>query len=152
MRKFVYLNIFKYIRGMPSILVNNVRGNQVTETFNFVLEECCNCGIPFFLTASFYKECQNNPDRWFFCPNGHTQHYTKSKSQIKIDELEKSLEFAKKDRQDVENALMETISEKNKLSRQLKRVHRGVCPCCNRTFENLQKHMASKHPLEKIAS
>jgi hypothetical protein len=21
-----------------------------------------------------------------------------------------------------------------------------VCPCCNRTFSNLQRHMAHKHP------
>jgi hypothetical protein len=26
------------------------------------------------------------------------------------------------------------------------RVGRGVCPCCNRTFENLARHMGTKHP------
>lgn len=27
-----------------------------------------------------------------------------------------------------------------------KRVGNGVCPCCNRTFSNLQRHMAGQHP------
>lgn len=26
------------------------------------------------------------------------------------------------------------------------RVRNGVCPCCNRTFENLARHMSTKHP------
>lgn len=26
------------------------------------------------------------------------------------------------------------------------RVQAGVCPCCNRTFQNLARHMATKHP------
>ena len=26
------------------------------------------------------------------------------------------------------------------------RVGRGVCPCCNRSFENLARHMKSQHP------
>ncbi|WP_165394478.1 helix-turn-helix domain-containing protein [Pseudoxanthomonas winnipegensis] len=26
------------------------------------------------------------------------------------------------------------------------RVMNGVCPCCNRTFENLRRHMHDKHP------
>lgn len=24
----------------------------------------------------------------------------------------------------------------------------GVCPCCNRSFKNVQRHLASKHPTE----
>lgn len=26
------------------------------------------------------------------------------------------------------------------------RAKAGVCPCCNRTFQNLARHMASQHP------
>jgi hypothetical protein len=31
------------------------------------------------------------------------------------------------------------------LTRVKKRVQNGVCPKCNRTFQNLQRHMASQH-------
>jgi hypothetical protein len=35
---------------------------------------------------------------------------------------------------------------REKVERKLKRVHRGVCPCCKRTFQNIQRHMETKHP------
>ena len=34
----------------------------------------------------------------------------------------------------------------NKIEKQLKRIHKGVCPCCNRSFTNLKRHMETKHP------
>jgi hypothetical protein len=30
--------------------------------------------------------------------------------------------------------------------RQLERVASGVCPCCNRSFVNLRRHMKTQHP------
>ncbi len=36
-------------------------------------------------------------------------------------------------------------SERRKRRRIEARVSKGVCPCCNRTFENVQKHMETKH-------
>ena len=35
--------------------------------------------------------------------------------------------------------------EKEKVERKLKRVNRGVCPECNRSFQNLARHMSTKH-------
>lgn len=32
------------------------------------------------------------------------------------------------------------------LQRHKKRTAAGTCPCCKRTFQQLQRHMASKHP------
>lgn len=37
-------------------------------------------------------------------------------------------------------------AEAAKARRKLKRVQNGVCPCCNRSFWNLERHMKSKHP------
>ncbi len=34
---------------------------------------------------------------------------------------------------------------KEKAFRKLQRVQRGVCPHCNRSFQNLARHMACKH-------
>ena len=34
---------------------------------------------------------------------------------------------------------------KDKMERKLKRVGKGVCPDCNRTFQNLAAHMKCKH-------
>jgi ssDNA-binding Zn-finger/Zn-ribbon topoisomerase 1 len=35
---------------------------------------------------------------------------------------------------------------KGHLTRIRNRVKNGVCPCCNRTFSDLQRHMETKHP------
>lgn len=43
----------------------------------------------------------------------------------------------------------ELRAEKAKMERKLKRVTRGVCPECNRTFDNLARHMACKHRKEQ---
>ena len=32
------------------------------------------------------------------------------------------------------------------VTRQKKRAAAGVCPCCNRTFKQLARHMERKHP------
>ena len=39
----------------------------------------------------------------------------------------------------------EERAAKEKMARKLKRVGRGVCPECNRTFANLAQHMTCKH-------
>jgi DNA repair exonuclease SbcCD ATPase subunit len=39
----------------------------------------------------------------------------------------------------------EERTAKEKAERKLKRVQRGVCPSCNRTFNDLARHMASTH-------
>jgi len=123
------------------------RGEIVTEYINFRLETCCACSVPFFIPEYLYKRLVNNPGEGFYCPNGHGQHYTgKSEDQKKIEQLQKQMEWDNREKERLTNELLDTISNNKKLERQLKRVHKGVCPCCNRTFVNLQKHMETKHP------
>jgi hypothetical protein len=40
------------------------------------------------------------------------------------------------------------LKAERKTKRIEKRIHAGVCPCCNRTFQNLARHMNTKHPDE----
>lgn len=35
---------------------------------------------------------------------------------------------------------------KGRLTKTKKRIANGVCPCCNRHFVNLERHMTGKHP------
>lgn len=37
-------------------------------------------------------------------------------------------------------------AEKGAKTRLKKRIANGVCACCGRSFENLRRHMATKHP------
>ena len=50
------------------------RGNTTTEIIDFVMETCCDCGIPFFMPNYFKKEKLNSLGT-FHCPNGHGQPY-----------------------------------------------------------------------------
>jgi len=38
------------------------------------------------------------------------------------------------------------IAYKGVLGKTRKRIAAGVCPCCTRTFQNLARHIATKHP------
>jgi hypothetical protein len=113
-------------------------------------EECCACGVLFAMTREFRQaRLDKGPTLTFYCPNGHVQHYTKSR----IRELEEQL--AAKARE-LTAARCETLAEKHlreeaerqqaAAQRKLKRTHNGVCPCCNRSFVNLRRHMSTKHP------
>lgn len=37
-------------------------------------------------------------------------------------------------------------AEKGAKTKLKKRIAAGVCPCCNRSFQNVRRHMANKHP------
>jgi Skp family chaperone for outer membrane proteins len=82
----------------------------------------------------------------FYCPNGHGQRYTKPR----CERLESELATKQKE---LTAARCESLAERQKreqaeaeLQRHKTRTKNGVCPCCNRSFINLRRHMASKHP------
>lgn len=113
-------------------------------------ETCCVCGVEF---ASPVIRKRRDDAKTFWCPNGHSQSYSKSTEQKLREELQ--AERAKKEQaqREVEWAKAEAkgarIAEgkaKARLKRVKTRIHAGVCDCCNRTFQNLARHMATKHP------
>lgn len=125
---------------------------QATIQTNLTLETetCCNCGVTFAMPAQLKYERLTNGGE-FYCPNGHGQHY-KTPMVVK---LKKDLEAAEVA---LRRAKCETLNERRLLeeatakhARLQKRVTNGVCPCCNRTFTNLARHMKTKHaaPNEK---
>jgi hypothetical protein len=123
-------------------------------TSTLVIETCCNCNMKFGMDRQFYNECRDaGPNKVFYCPNGHRQWYSKGR----IAELEQSIASLKNRESYLQQAnasLHNKLTEKNHSIRALKgvktrimnRVKNGVCPCCNRSFSDLQKHFKSKHP------
>lgn len=116
------------------------------EGVEFVVEHCCNCHLPFAMSRQF--QAKRREDRqWFYCPAGHPQHYTgKTEAQKLREELERkqaALE-AEKGRSILLQNERDSIAKAHKRMRT--RVMNGVCPCCNRTFQNLMMHMRSEHP------
>jgi type II secretory pathway component HofQ len=98
----------------------------------------------------------------FYCPQGHPQHYTETevqRLQKQLAEAQEKAQAATKRKewaeQEAKNARAAEAAEraakdaerasKVRAQKKLKRVANGVCPCCNRTFQNLARHMKTKH-------
>lgn len=141
------------------IIVFNKEEIQYGTTVTLETVICCRCAVPFAMPTQLQQHFKDSKET-FYCPNGHSQVYRKSTEQ----ELRETLEEEKRQRSQSEQALkaklfekqeeadnwranwQKQLKEKQKAERTLKRVHKGVCPCCNRTFDNLAKHMQTKHP------
>ena len=102
---------------------------------------CCVCGCVIGMQDNYYDE-RLNDHRGFHCPNGHSQHFTAESEAEKNARLLRAEEARHQRTLQREN---EERAAKQKLERKLKRVGRGVCPECNRTFQNLARHMHCKH-------
>jgi hypothetical protein len=120
--------------------------DQIVEVV--VLETCCNCGITFGMTQGF-KNMRNEDGKSFFCPNGHSQYYTKSIA-TKLKEANSALKNAKEDakwwQEEAEAKAKALSSTKGQLTKVKNRIAKGVCPCCNRQFLDLNRHMDNQHP------
>ncbi len=124
-----------------------------TNVETFTVEHCCNCGVAFGLSTSHRNELVKTHD-WFYCPNGHRQHYTgqteAERLQRELDAEKRRTEYARADanrrREERIRVEHQLRSVKGHQTRLKKRIAGGACPCCNRTFENLARHMTTKHP------
>ena len=136
----------------------NARGVTLSFSTVFITETCCyaGCGIVFAAEEEWMKLRQKD-HAWWYCPNGHRQQYTGESDKEKIKRLEQDKEWFSKRLNEAnareEEARRSLAATKGVLTRTKKklattetRVANGVCPCCNRTFANLARHMKGKHP------
>ena len=109
-----------------------------------VTEECCakGCGITFAMTADLRRR-RLADHGWFYCPNGHQQHYTGPSDSDRLrDEQAKNTHL----RDQLLAAALDAEAARKALVRDRHRFANGVCPCCNRFFENVNRHMKGEHP------
>ena len=122
-------------------------------TTTLVKQECCSCHMIFAVTTSFQKEMKDTHNS-FCCPTGHWQSYASEseteKLQKIIDQKDNEIRIQRElkeeiwlDRNKIKNTLIAVKGHKTRIQ---KRIAAGVCPCCNRSFDNLHRHMNTKHP------
>lgn len=120
--------------------------STIFETVTLNMIYCADCGVPFAITADYdYRRREDHKS--FFCPSGHSNVYKgpTDAERLRLQLVEKErLLTAARCAEINERSAREKLERKHK--RICKRVHNGVCPCYNRTFSNLARHMASKHP------
>ena len=129
-----------------------MRGQTITDTRTLVTETCSNCGILFAMEADFRERLVNDPNRTFYCPSGHPQHYVGKTWEQKLKEKEDALAWDRRQianlRDDLNVERASHSATKGHLTRakkQVERVEKGVCPHCRRHFVNVERHMKSKH-------
>ena len=117
---------------------------------------CPTCGIEYAAPAEFFrsKNENNDPDNnsWH-CPNGHIVVFTESLAdKLRRENQRLAQRIAMKDdqvaaaRDDADAADRRAAAFKGQVTKIKKRAAAGVCPCCNRQFQNLHRHMETKHP------
>lgn len=114
--------------------------------------QCCICGVPMVLTKDTYERAREDSKQVFYCERGHQQFFRDGEVQRLQKELERKTKELEWSAQSVKNAWRQVDDEKRKAAaargvatRIKNRVGNGVCPCCNRSFANLKRHMESKH-------
>lgn len=105
----------------------------------------CWCGIPHAIPEALDRALTDGATR-VYCPLGHS--YVRSPSEAdrqrnRADEAERRLAAERDLRLDTERRL---AAQKGATTRAKTRAAAGICPCCNRSFAQLRRHMASKHP------
>lgn len=117
-------------------------------TVEMSAETCCahGCGVVWCMPADLVNR-RRNDHKSFYCPNGHAQSYT---AETEAEKLRRQLNNANQQIARAEDEAREAnngrIRAEKAQARALKRIHSGTCPCCKRTFQNVARHMQTKHP------
>ncbi len=114
--------------------------NVILSTMN-----CGECGITFAMPETFRKDCKELGYTWY-CPNGHSRIY----SETDVNKLKRELakEESKHDQTSAKlrDTKIKLSCEKGQRTKLKNRIAKGVCPCCNRYFQNVKRHIDNKHP------
>lgn len=133
--------------------------DTVTTTVAIHITSCAVCGVSFGVPEG-YLEARRKDGRTIWCPNGHTLGWAETEADRlrkeiasvkgKLDQTQALADSWRKDadkQYELRKATERQLSATRGVVTRIKnRVKNGVCPCCNRHFENLQRHMGTKHP------
>jgi hypothetical protein len=115
-------------------------------SFEFEIHQCGVCGVIWGLEDTFMDGRRDDHKGWD-CPNGHGFVF---KGESERDRLRREVAEERRRVQATRDLLHSEershAATRGHLTRTKKRVAQGVCPCCNRTFQQLLRHMANKHP------
>lgn len=128
-------------------------GERFATDKTLTVVSCATCHVTYAIPTSFQRAAVAYPgDRgWtIHCPFGHAWHYTGKSVEQKLQEATERAGRLAAERDQAEAAVRAQKARgtryKNDRDRERKRAAAGVCPCCNRTFQQLARHMASQHP------
>ena len=108
--------------------------------------DCGSCGGTYAINERYRAQKYEEGGCWN-CPYCQTSWGFAGSEIYKLKEKlrheAKRREWVERDLKDTENRLRAQKAAKTRLKN---RIAAGVCPCCNRSFVNLARHMNTKHP------
>lgn len=118
---------------------------------------CGECGIRYAVPKKFLdsrrEERLSGQTKGWWCPNGHRWSFTETDNdrlRRERDILKQQIARVEDDRAAAWRAEEAATAAKKKaeaaLKRTMNRAGAGVCPCCNRSFVALARHMKTRHP------
>jgi hypothetical protein len=142
-------------RTLPDVSYRTGEGEQFQAATSLTVVHCHTCGMPYAIPTPLYNSALryhgDRPNGWqLVCPIGHVWFYTgetrleKARREAKEARDLAARRTAEKDQ--IQASLTATKGHVTRQKKKLARVEAGVCPCCKRTFQNLARHMQSKHP------
>ena len=114
--------------------------------------QCAACDVTFGITADYEKR-RRSDHKGFMCPSGHSNVY---KGESEEERLRRENARHVQNRAYLEDIIRQkekraedekkrSSAYRGQVTRIKNRVAAGVCPCCNRTFSNLARHMSTQH-------
>lgn len=126
-----------------------------------VRESCAGCGFDIWMSKDTNRFLRSSGQS-FYCLSGHSNVFSAADSPADIlrrerdrlkqqlaqkdDEIRSARATAAQQRDQAEHERRRANGYKGYAAKITKRAKAGVCPCCNRHFAALQRHMATKHP------
>lgn len=127
------------------------RGDKITYSGRLTVTTCW-CGIPHAVPDELYayvlrQQRDGRAQTGIHCPLGHTWTFAgEGEAERLAREVERERAVASRLRAEKEAERRSHIATKGHATRLKKRIAAGVCPCCKRSFNDLARHMAGKHP------
>ena len=124
----------------------NVDTFTISQSVTLESRVCPECGVCYAMPVDLREGRQKDHRSWY-CPNGHSRFFP---AQTVEEQLRRALAHAQEranalaqQKRNLEGLLAATEKAKARLAR---RANGGVCPHCGRTFKQVQRHLALKHP------
>lgn len=116
---------------------------------------CGKCGGTYAIDARYHQHKQENGGcwtcpycecSWGFSKDGSEMARLKRKLEYQEAQAERGKERLKRKQAELDLSERRRRATKAAHTRTKNRVAKGICPCCNRHFANLQQHMENQHP------
>ncbi len=117
--------------------------------------KCWKCKCQIWLPDELYHAAKASSSISIHCGYGHAGVFREGPTEAdklrqERDRLAQQIAYKddriKELREQAEAEARRGAAARGQVTKIKNRIGHGVCPCCNRTFENLHRHMTTQHP------